>query len=110
MPGWKRDVGRRRDALIEQTIPHVRRAVRWNSPSYGVEGQGWFLSLHCFTRYVKVTFLCGSDLSPLPPIGPSIRSRATVICTKTRRSTKEHLANWLRQAEKRPGDPLFSLA
>ena len=70
MPGWKRDVGRRLDALIVRSVPGVRKAVKWNSPFYGVEGQGWFLSFHVFTRYVKVTFFRGTSLRPLPP-GPS---------------------------------------
>jgi hypothetical protein len=68
MPGWKRDVGRQLDALIERTVPDVRKAVRWNSPFYGVEGQGWFLSYHCFTKYIKVTFLNGTSLDPMPPV------------------------------------------
>lgn len=68
MPGWKQDVGRRLDALIEQAVPDVRRAVRWNSPFYGVDGRGWFASYHCFDRYVKVTFLNGGGLDPLPPV------------------------------------------
>src|SRR5262245_60147727 len=67
MPGWKREVGRRLDALIVRTVPGVRQAVKWNSPFYGIEGQGWFLSFHCFTRYVKVTFFRGASLRPLPP-------------------------------------------
>ena len=67
MPGWKRDVGRRLDALIVRTVPGVRKAVKWNSPFYGVEGQGWFLSFHCFTNYVKVAFFRGTSLRPLPP-------------------------------------------
>src|SRR5438874_1459016 len=66
MPGWKSDVGRRLDALIVRTVPGVRKAVKWNSPFYGVEGQGWFLSFHCFTKYVKVTFFRGTSLHPLP--------------------------------------------
>src|SRR5829696_1266141 len=70
MPGWKRDVGKRLDALITRTIPNVRKAVKWNSPMYGIENQGWFLSFHVFTRYVKVTFFRGASLRPLPP-GPS---------------------------------------
>src|SRR3972149_2664518 len=61
MPGWKRDVGRRLDALIVQTVPNVRKAVKWNSPFYGVEGQGWFLNIHCFTKYVKVAFFRGTS-------------------------------------------------
>src|SRR5687767_8275764 len=67
MPDWKRDVGRRLDALITKHVPGVRKAVKWNSPFYGVEGQGWFLSFHVFTRYVKVTFFKGTSLRPVPP-------------------------------------------
>src|SRR3954468_15920153 len=67
MPGWKRDVGRRLDALIVRTVPGVRKAVRWNSPIYGIEGQGWFLGVHCFTKYVKVAFFRGTSLRPVPP-------------------------------------------
>jgi hypothetical protein len=70
MPGWKSDLGRRLDALIERNVPDVCKAVKWNSPFYGIEGQGWFLGLHCFTKYVKVAFFRGASLRPLPP-GPS---------------------------------------
>ena len=68
MPGWKQDVGRRLDGLIVQTVVGLRKAVRWNTPFYGVPGRGWFLGFHCFDRYVKVTFLQGARLRPLPPI------------------------------------------
>ena len=67
MPGWKSDVGRRLDALIVRTVPGVRKAVKWNSPFYGIEGEGWFLGLHCFTKYVKVAFFRGTSLRPVPP-------------------------------------------
>jgi len=67
MPGWKRDVGRRLDAIIVRTVPGVSKAVKWNTPLYGIEGQGWFLSYHCFTRYVKVAFFRGTSLRPVPP-------------------------------------------
>jgi len=67
MPGWKRDVGRRLDAVIVRTVPGVRKAVKWNSPFYGVEGQDWFLGIHCFTKYVKVGFFRGTLLRPVPP-------------------------------------------
>jgi hypothetical protein len=70
LPGWKRDIGRRLDALIERNVPDVRKAVKWNSPFYGIEGRGWFLGIHAFTHYVKVTFFRGTSLRPLPP-GPS---------------------------------------
>ena len=67
MPGWKQAVGRRLDALIVAAVPAVRKAVKWNSPFYGIEGQGWFLSFHCFTKYIKVAFFRGTSLSPVPP-------------------------------------------
>jgi hypothetical protein len=69
MPEWKREIGRRLDALIVRTVPHVRKAVRWNSPFYGIEGRGWFLAFHVYTRYVKVTFFKGTSLRPVPPGG-----------------------------------------
>jgi len=69
MPGWKRGVGRRLDALVVRTVPGVRKAVKWNSPLYGVEGHGWFLGIHCFTKYVKVAFFRGASLRPVPPGG-----------------------------------------
>src|SRR5262249_30199466 len=65
MPGWKRDVGQRLDAIIERTVPDVRKAVKWNSPFYGVEEQTWFLAYHCFNKYVKVTFFRGTSLRPV---------------------------------------------
>src|SRR4249919_484822 len=67
MPGWKRDVGRRLDALVVRTVPDVRKAVKWNTPFYGIEGQGWFLGFHCITKYVKVAFFRGTSLNPVPP-------------------------------------------
>jgi hypothetical protein len=90
MPSWKRDVGRRLDALIVRTVPGVRKAVKWNSPFYGVEGQGWFLSFHCFTKYVKVAFFRGTSLLPVPPppASPSTRKCATSTSTRTTSSTK----------------------
>ena len=88
MPGWKSDVGRRLDALIVRTVPGVRKAVKWNSPFYGIEGQGWFLSFHCFTKYVKVAFFRGTSLRPLPPASPSRRKCATSTSTRTTSSTK----------------------
>src|SRR5687767_15345201 len=68
MPGWKREVGRRLDALIVRTVPGVRKAVRWNSPFYSVEGRGWFVSFPCITKYVKVAFFRGTSLRPVPPV------------------------------------------
>ena len=68
MPGWKRDLGRQLDALIMQAVPGACKAVKWNSPLYGIEGQGWFLGVHCFTKYLKVAFFQGVSLKPLPPV------------------------------------------
>ena len=88
MPGWKRDVGRRLDALIVRTVPGVHKAVKWNSPFYGIEGQGWFLGIHCFTKYIKVAFFRGSSLRSLPPANPNRRKCATSTSMRTTSSTK----------------------
>src|SRR5918993_1138866 len=98
MPGWKSSVGRRLDALIERTVPGVRKAVKWNSPFYGVEGQGWFLSYHCFTKYVKVAFFRGASLHPLPP-GPSKDKNTRYLDIREDNPFDEDLvASWIRQA------------
>jgi hypothetical protein len=103
MPGWKSDVGRRLDALIERTVPGVRKAVKWNSPFYGVEGQGWFLSYHCFTKYVKVTFFRGASLHPLPP-GPSKDKDTRYLdIREDDRFDEDLVASWVRQASELPG-------
>ncbi|MCY3690724.1 MAG: DUF1801 domain-containing protein [Chloroflexota bacterium] len=102
MPGWKSDVGRRLDDLIVRTVPDVRKAVRWNSPWYGVEGEGWFASYHVFTRYVKVTFLSGASLDPVPPgAGKDPDSRWVDIYEGE--LDEEQLAEWVRQAAALPG-------
>ena len=89
MPGWKRDLGKRLDALIVRNVPNVRKAVKWNSPFYGIEGQGWFLSFHVFTHYVKVTFFRGTSLRPVPPGGTArARTRAGSTSTKATSSTR----------------------
>ena len=103
MPGWKSALGRRLDALIERTVPGVRKAVKWNSPFYGVEGQGWFLSYHCFTRYVKLTFFKGGALEPLPP-GKSKHDEVRTLDIREDDALDEvQLAEWIRQAAAIPG-------
>jgi len=103
MPGWKRNVGRRLDALIVRTVPGVRKAVRWNSPFYGIEGRGWFLSFHCFTKYVKVGFFRGSSLRPLPP-GESKHKDMRYLDVHEDDSLDEHVvARWIGQASELPG-------
>ena len=102
MSGWKSEVGRRLDDLIVRTVPGVRKAVRWNSPFYGVEGEGWFLSCHVFTRYVKVTFFKGASLQPVPPgAGKDKDSRWIDIYEDG--LDEGQLATWVRQAAAMPG-------
>ena len=103
MPGWKRDVGRRLDALIVRTVPGVRKAVKWNSPFYGVEGRGWFLSVHCFTKYVKVAFFRGTSLSPRPPGESKHKTVRYLDIRETDRIDEEQMTSWIRQAAAIPG-------
>ncbi|GAB3956612.1 DUF1801 domain-containing protein [Streptomyces sparsus] len=107
MPGWKREVGRHLDELVTRTVPDVRKAVRWNSPFYGVEGNGWFLSLHCFTRFVKVTWLNGSSLDPLPPDASKHESVRYLNIHEGEEPDEALLTSWIRQAAALPGDDLF---
>jgi hypothetical protein len=101
MPGWKREIGRRLDALIVRNVPKVRKAVRWNSPFYGVEGQGWFLAFHVYTRYVKVTFFRGPSLRPVPPGGKSKDARWIDIHEED--FDEAQIATWVKQAAAIPG-------
>ena len=103
MPGWKRDAGRQLDELISRTVPGVQKAVKWNSPFYGVEGQGWFLSFHCFTKYVKVTFFRGSSLSPLPPGASKQADVRYLDIHEGAQIDGERLTAWVRQAAALPG-------
>ena len=103
MPGWKRDVGRRLDALVTRTIPGVRKAVKWNSPFYGVEGRGRFLSFHCFTKYVKVTFFNGASLRPLPPGESKSRDVRYLDIHENDPIDEAQFSGWLKQARELPG-------
>ena len=103
MPGWKRDVGRRLDALIERAVGDVRKAVRWNSPFYGIEGRGWFVAFHCFTKYVKVTFFRGTSLRPLPPGESRQRDVRHLDIHENGRIDEAQLTAWMKQASELPG-------
>jgi hypothetical protein len=103
MPGWKRAIGRRLDALVVRTVPNVRKGVKWNSPFYGVEGQGWFLSFHCFTKYVKVTFFRGTALRPVPPGASKHADVRYLDIREDDEIDEELLASWIRQAAAVPG-------
>lgn len=107
MPDWKRDVGRRLDALIVRAVPNVQKAVRWNSPFYGIEGRGWFLSYHCFTRYIKVVFLRGTSLQPPPPIASKDPNTRYVHIEQDGAFDEPQMVRWIKQAAKIPGEPMF---
>ena len=102
MPGWKGNVGRRLDALIVRNVPGVRKAVKWNSPFYGIEGLGWFMSFHVFTRYVKVTFFSGTSLRPIPP-GGTQRSARWIDIHEGDKLDESQMAKWIKQAAALPG-------
>jgi hypothetical protein len=106
MPGWKRDVGRRLDALIMRIVPGVRKAVKWNSPFYGMEGEGWFLSFHCFTRYVKVAFFRGASLRPLPPGDSKSKDTRYLDIHEDDALDEAQLAAWVKQASQLPGEKM----
>lgn len=103
MPGWKLDVGRRLDTLIARTVPNVQKAVKWNSPFYGVEGQGWFLSLHCFAKYIKVAFFRGTSLVPVPPGESKNKDMRYLDIHEDDRFDEKLLESWIRQASALPG-------
>jgi len=103
MPGWKRDVGRRLDALIEANVPGVRKAVKWNSPFYGAAGGGWFLSTHCYAKYVKLAFFRGAALHPEPPVGSKSPDTRYFHVHAGDAIDEALLARWIRQAAELPG-------
>jgi hypothetical protein len=106
MPGWKSDVGRRLDALIVRTVPGVRKAVKWNSPLYGREGQGWFLGIHTFTNYIKVAFFRGTSLRPVPPGKSRSKDTRYLDIHEDDRLDEAQLAAWVKQASQLPGERL----
>ncbi len=105
MPGWKQDIGRRLDAIIVRSVPNVHKAVKWNSPFYGIEGEGWFVSFHVFTRYVKVTFFRGTSLRPIPP-GESKHKEVRYLDIHEDELDESQFAEWVKQASQLPGEKL----
>jgi hypothetical protein len=103
LPGWKRDLGKRLDALIVRTVPNVRKAVKWNTPFYGIEGQGWFLGFHSFTRYVKVAFFRGTSLRPVPPGASKSKDTRYIDIHEDDELDEAQMANWVKQAAALPG-------
>jgi hypothetical protein len=103
MPGWKRKVGKRLDDIIVRNVPRVQKAVKWNSPFYGIEGQGWFMQFYVFTRYVKVTFFRGTSLLPIPP-GPSKHKEVRYFdIYEDDEIDEEQMVSWVKQAAALPG-------
>ena len=105
MPGWKSAVGRRLDAIIENAVPGVSKAVKWNSPFYGVERDSWFLSLHCFTAYIKVTFFRGTSLDPVPA-GKSKHPEVRYLDIREGELDESQFTDWVKQASKLPGEKM----
>ena len=105
MPGWKRDLGRRIDALIVKTVPGVHKAVKWNSPLYGVEEGSWFVSYHCFTKYLKVTFFRGTSLEPVPT-GTSKHAEIRYLDIHEGAFDEKQFVAWVKQASKLPGEKM----
>jgi len=107
MPGWKRDIGRRLDALIVRTVPNVRKAVRWNTPFYGIEDQGWFIAFHCLTKYIKVSFFRGTSLRPVPPVESTQNEVRYFHIYEGDTLDEGLLASWIGQASELPGMDCF---
>lgn len=107
MPGWKRNVGRRLDALIEGAVPNVYKAVKWNTPFYGIEGQGWFLGFHCMTKYIKVAFFRGTSLRPVPPVESKQKEVRYLHIHEDDQFDEVLVESWIRQASGLPGEKLY---
>ena len=103
MPGWKHEAGKRLDAIITRTVPKVRKAVKWNSPFYGIEGKGWFLSFHVFTKYIKVGFFRGAALKPVPPGASKDKNMRYLDIYEGDKFDEKQMASWVKQAAALPG-------
>lgn len=106
MPGWKSDIGRRLDALIAEAVPGVRKAVKWNSPLYGMQEQHWFLGFHCMTRYVKVAFFRGAQLDPPPPGASKQKDVRYLDIYEDKGLDETQFGDWVKQASRLPGEKM----
>ncbi|HNM45471.1 MAG TPA: DUF1801 domain-containing protein [Candidatus Sumerlaeota bacterium] len=106
MPGWKKDVGRKLDALIERTVPNVTKAVKWNTPFYGLEGKGWFVGFHCITKYIKVAFFRGASLKPLPPVESKQKDVRYYHIFEDQGIDEAQFIDWVKQASTLPGEKI----
>lgn len=106
MPGWKQSVGERLDALIVRTVPDVRKAVKWNTPFYGLDGEGWFVAFHCFAKYIKVTFFRGTSLRPIPPVESKTQETRYLHIYENEEFDEAQFVDWVKQASRLPGERL----
>ena len=106
LPGWKRAVVERLDTLIEEAAPGVRKAVKWNTPLYGLEGQGWFVGYNCVTKYVKVAFFRGMSLDPIPPGGSRQKEVRYLDIHEGEEIDEARFVSWVKQASKLPGEKM----
>jgi hypothetical protein len=104
MPGWKGDIGRRLDAIIQRTVPNVRKGVRWNTPFYGIDGDGWFLGFHCITKYIKVAFFRGASLHPIPPVESKQKEVRYLHIEEDGKFDEAQFTAWVKQASQLPGE------
>ncbi|GAA5072879.1 DUF1801 domain-containing protein [Lysobacter panacisoli] len=104
MPGWKRDIGERIDALVTHAVPGVHKAIKWNSPMYGMEDDVWFLSLHCFDRYIKVAFFRGASLRPVPPEASKTKETRYLHIHQDEPFDEARFTDWVKQASRLPGE------
>lgn len=107
IPGWKQDVGKKLDELILKAVPDATMAVRWNTPFYGIEGDGWFIAFHCLTKYIKVTFFKGASLQPIPPESSKQENVRYFHIKETDQVNEKLLTSWIEQAAKMPGEKVF---
>jgi len=108
MPGWKSAVGKRLDALIVRNLPQVQKAVRWNSPFYGIEGQGWLVSFHVLTRCVQLNFFCGAALQPVPSGSGKDPNARWLNISEGEALDEAQITAWLKQAAGMSGWASFS--
>lgn len=107
IPGWKRTIGEELDSLITATVPAVRKAIRWNTPFYGIKDNGWFMAFHCLNKYIKVAFLHGTALVPPPPVSSKQLRVRYLHLFESNPPDRLLLANWILQASQLPGENVF---
>ena len=109
MPGWKQDVGRQLDKIICETVPDVKKAVRWNTPFYGTDGETWFVAFHCMTKYIKVSFFLGMQLNPPPPVSSKQENVRYYHVNENDGVDVAQFRSWIQQASQQPGEAIFRL-